>query len=293
MTNTERNNNLNVPIYLNQKMVFDLVATANNGLVQMEKVATAEESKNTLNSEVNAGLGNKNVFSLFGISFSGNRTSGEQTQKEAEKIHTPSSLFNTFHDQLAKEGIVRKVESSADLNELKPGSFVEFEGSIHANPMIEMLENMAQLMGLANLFQDEPNKKGAKAERESNKRTVAQIKGLLSGLQTNDMQDLICNCESENPYKAVMPVYKNYFFNNNMNEIVDGTFHVLGKVTKICLQEGSVDLFRNTSFKMFRQQILGELMNAFKDLDTTIHTGDLSTEIEAPAMIVIPIAIYI
>lgn len=276
-----------VPIYLNQKVVFDIVATMNDGLSQIKRITTNESKESSVEGE----LGTKNIFALFGVSLSGGRTKGENSQREEEKIHTPSSLFNMMKEQLKDEGIVTTIKTKEDFDGISPGDFIEIEGVIEQNPIIEVLNSASQMLELATVFTDVPAK-NAKKEKDENKKILSQIRTLQKGLQNNDMVDLICKTESDYSFKAVMPVYLNYFFNNNMNEIVDGKFKVFGKVTSKCVDRG-ISLMRNTGFTLVKKDSLEKI---FKDMETTdedIEITGMTTMVEPPAIIVMPIAIYI
>lgn len=60
-----------------------------------------------------------------------------------------------------------------------------------------------------------------------------------------------------------MPVYMDYFFNGNMNEIVNGEFKVFGKVTNLCTDSNdSIDLLRNTSFTLLKKGMIDEIVQS-------------------------------
>ncbi|XCP85898.1 hypothetical protein ABXS75_03595 [Roseburia hominis] len=58
---------LEVPLYLNQKIVFDLLASINDGFTQVTKLKTASATDGSLSGTVEADLGNKNIFALLGV----------------------------------------------------------------------------------------------------------------------------------------------------------------------------------------------------------------------------------
>ena len=61
MRNTRK---LDVPIYLNQKVVFDLVATLNDGFTEVTRIKEAATKDHSVTGEVNSELGNKNIFAF-------------------------------------------------------------------------------------------------------------------------------------------------------------------------------------------------------------------------------------
>ena len=75
---------------------------------------------------------------------------------------------------------------------------------------------------------------------------------------------------------------------------MDGRFKVMGKVTKVSCGTEKIDLLRSTSFTLFKENILNEILSGFNaDNNEDINTGDVQTSISAPTLLLIPIAIYI
>lgn len=100
---------------------------------------------------------------------------------------------------------------------------------------------------------------------------LKQIKAIKNSLTQNDFVDLICTINQKENLKAVLPVYLDYFFNNNMNELIDGNFTVVGKVVKVVNEEESnINLFRNTGFKLFKQETLEDMFDSFEDGEKNI-----------------------
>ena len=107
---------LEIPLYLNQKIVFDLLASINDGFTQVTKLKTASAAESNLGGMIEADLGNKNIFALLGVKLKGktdiNHSREHNKEQEQEKIHTPSSLFNNLKGQLFKEKLVKRIETS-------------------------------------------------------------------------------------------------------------------------------------------------------------------------------------
>ena len=82
-----------------------------------------------------------------------------------------------------------------------------------------------------------------------------------------------------------------YFFYGNTSEIVDVRFKVLGKVAKA---NEKIDLLRNTSLSIFKENFLKEMLSGFNtDSNQEIKMDNLKTTVEGPALLIIPIAIYL
>lgn len=184
-----------------------------------------------------------------------------QTNNDARRgfnidpIHTPSSLFNNLKDRLFKDKMVKKVTNN--LNGIQAGKFVEVTGVLKINPLISMMENMIQLMELATAINEDGTGKKAKQQNLEDKITINQMKAFTNGLKADGMVDMICELDDFAGGKAVLPIYMDYFFNGNSVEVIDGKFKVLGKVAKVCDENSKIDLLRNTSLSLFKENILG------------------------------------
>lgn len=61
-------------------------------------------------------LGNKNMFTLLGVSLNAKVTGGKNQEQEQEKVHTPSSLFNNLKSRLYNGKFIKKVSTSKEFN---------------------------------------------------------------------------------------------------------------------------------------------------------------------------------
>ena len=285
---------LEIPLYLNQKIVFDLLASINDGFTQVTKLKTASAAESNLGGMIEADLGNKNIFALLGVKLKGKTdiNHSREHNKEQEKIHTPSSLFNNLKGQLFKEKLVKRIEGKID--NIQPGEFIEISGILKINPLIRMMENMTRVLELATVMQNDGTGKKAKQKNLEDKKTITQMEAFTNSLKANGMVDMICEMNEMNGIKAVLPVYMDYFFNGNSSEIVDGKFKILGKVAKVCDQDEKIDLLRNTSLSIFKESLLEEMLSGFNaDSNHDMNIGALETNVQGPALLIIPIAIYL
>lgn len=288
-------NNLSIPIYLNQKIVFDMLATIENGFTQMSNIQTFSENKNTREAQVDAKIGTSNVFALFGISLKAalkNENSiGENQTTNEERVHTPVSLFQRLRSYLEEEGKIKRTSQDSNLiSSINTGDFIEISGSLLKNPLISLLETFISMMELSIVFIDEPKKN---QNKDKNSKILTQMKALYENLKQGEMIDLIC--EDENNMKTVMPTYLNYFFNNNMNEVIEGNYKILGKVSKVVnTEDEEINLLRNTSFSLFQKNVLENMFTSFSELEKFgFNSMEIATTVKGPALMVVPIAIYL
>lgn len=278
---------LTIPIYLNTKIVFDMLATIEDGFSEVKNIQTSKSKNREEDTEANIGM--SNLFALFSVGLKGNLKSGnssDQTIME-EKTHTTVSLFQKLKADLDTAKLINR-----NIDTYEIGDFVEIQGNLKTNPLIEMLSALKELMALANLFSDKPkNNQNKKDKLMSDAKFNAQIEGLINGLQAGGKKDIICEASG---LKVVLPTDENYFLNNNMSEITDGNYKILGKVVQIYKDSGEISLLRNTVFSKLQLDKMKEFRDVFTDpaLADFVGNGGITT-IEAPVIMIIPIAIYV
>lgn len=281
-------NKLTIPIYLNTKIVFDMLATIEDGFSEVKNIQTSKSKNREEDAEAN--IGTSNLFALFSVGIKGNLKSGnssDQTITE-EKTHTTVSLFQKLKADLDAAKLINR-----NIDKYEIGDFVEIQGNLKTNPLIDMLSALKELMALANLLSDKPknNNQSKKDKLMSDAKFNAQIEGLINGLQAGGKKDIICEASG---LKVVLPTDENYFLNNNMSEITDGNYKILGKVVQIYKDSGEISLLRNTVFSKLQLDKMKEFQAVFNDpaLADFVGNGGITT-IEAPVIMITPIAIYV
>lgn len=93
----------------------------------------------------------------------------------------------------------------------------------------------------------------------------------------------------------VLSAQEKYLQNDNISELLGGNFKVLGKVIKVCKEENdSINLLRKTTLDVLDDDSLNEFMSLFQDEDlASYNLPEVEFKIFSPAIIVIPIAIYV
>lgn len=293
MMNKEHNGRVfPVTTYLNQNVVFDLLAVIEDGFSQVTSLNVSNTDGKTTTSGINgeAGFGLYGVRTKIKAAMGIEKKSLEEKNSSEEKIHTPTSLLAKLVSYLDENQLIQDIEKKEDLDSLVPGSFVRFNSKLEKNPLISLLESFEQILVLATTIQ--PAQKGNKKNR--NPDLLKQVKSMRNSLAENDNMDLICTINEMETLKAVLPVYLNYFIHKNTNEIIDGNYTVFGKVVKVVASDrDEINLFRNTAFKLFQQQALDSLFQSMDDgADAQLDLPNINSKITYPAMLVIPIAIY-
>ena len=110
------------------------------------------------------------------------KDSNQQDQTTTEqRTHTTVSLFQKLKATLDENNYIKR-----DPNEMKEGDFIEIQGVLKTNPLIDFLSNLKELIKLANAFDDNKgnNKSKARKMMEDQKLNI-QIDALIQGMQTN------------------------------------------------------------------------------------------------------------
>lgn len=280
---------LTIPIYLNTKVVFDMLATIEDGFSEMRNIQTSKSI--SADETVSADIGTGNIFAWLNIGVSASKKDSNQRDQTTteQRTHTTVSLFQKLKSVLDENNYIKK-----NSDKIEEGDFVEIQGVLQTNPLIEFLSNLQELIKLANAFDDNKGNNKSKARNMmENQKLNSQIEALIRGMQTDGKKDIICvTCEKE----VVINTDINYFLNKSMSEITDGRYKVLGKVTKVCdVQDEGISLLRNTAFSKLKLDKMNEFKELFnsQELSPFLGNEEIKSEIAAPTMMIIPIAIYI
>ena len=288
---------LMVPVYINEKIVLDMLAIIEDGFSTVSQVSYNEHKENSNVQKLESGVSTSaNILSkllkidLKGeVSHSGN--SGENTSVAKEKVHTNVSLLSRFRTFLVNEKILK---SGFDTANIKIGDFIEVEGELQKNPLINYLDIFLDLFRMVDIFTEKPqlgSKTQTKAQKQQENEIVTQIKSFADELKHSGTIDFIL---SDDVGTVVLSAQEQYLSNDNISEILGGHFKVLGKVIAICKDETeNVDLLRKTTLSIFPIDQITEIFSGFQNSGIKqFNLPELKTQIPGPAVIVIPEAIY-
>ncbi|MGE0085473.1 MAG: hypothetical protein AB7S75_13750 [Desulfococcaceae bacterium] len=292
-----------VPVYLNQRIVFDLVAMLQGGIATVTSITETSKKNVSKDEEAKASFGLSNAFSsLLKIDLSGTKKNSDQTSIDKtlgeERVHTPSSLFYTLRSLLFEE---KKIRIDSKEYQPKSGDLLEFNASLSRNPIIETMDSFIGLIEIFEPFfpkETKSPKSNPKGQHVSNTQDLQKIKkqmeSFLVGLKAGDSIDLTAK-NLESGYHAVLTLESKYLNDPLMSDLVDGTFHVVGKVIRsVHENEGSINLIRKTVLSKMPLPILTEAFGKFSEL-SHIHgfaLPELIWEIKGPVVQVLPIAIF-
>lgn len=290
-------NQLMIPVYINEKIVLDMLAIIEDGFSTVSQVSYSDHKENSNAQKIEAEVSTSaSILSkllkidLKGeLSHSGNCGETENTTKE--KVHTNVSLLSKFRAFLTDANILK---SGFDISNMKIGDFIEMEGELQKNPLINCMDIFVDVLRMADIFAEKPQlnaKTQAKAQKQQQDETMKKIKSFASELKHSGTVDFIL---SDSAGTVVLSAQEQYLSNDNISEILGGHFKVLGKVIAICADKTeSIDLLRKTTLSIFPHDLLADMFLFLQNEDMKQYNlPELKTEISGPAVIVIPVAIY-
>lgn len=289
-----------IPIYLNEKTVLDMLAIIEDGFSMVSEVSSSNQNSNTTDVKMGGGLSTKAILDkLLKIQIDGSFEKGknvnETSQTKLEKVHTNVSLLSKFRSELINNQLLAcTAEDDLDISKIKTGDFIEIEGELQKNPMIDLLEKFIAVFRISDIFSEKPtlgNKKAASRKKDSDSVSVHKMKLFLDELTHSGTIDFIL--ENSNG-TLVLSTQEQYLSNDNISEIIGGRFKILGKVIKICNEtDDSINLLRKTSLYLLDKKSLDEFLAVFNSDDIKqFNLPNVKFEIRSPSAIVIPIAIY-
>lgn len=298
-------NRLLVPVYLNQKLVFDLLAMMQDGISTVTTVSTSQHAGDSAENSISGGFGLAEALSMLmrvdlSATSKGSMTQGTDESRSEERVHTPASLLYKLRSTLELKD---QLMVDRDSNQISPGQFIEFSATLRRNPAVEVLASFEELMELFQAFNtgkpnsgDRSNKGGQGPKGKQNKPAdISQkIKALLDSIKAGGTIDLIAN-RAVGEFSAVIPVESKYLNDPSMSDLVDGQFFVLGKVVRLIKSDDeSISLIRKAAISRMPRATLEKAFDSINALGAQqdFEIPKIVWEIPGPAFQVVPIAIY-
>ena len=155
MENNIKLDRLIIPVYINEKIVLDMLAIIEDGFSMVSQINYTEHKESSSAQKVDAGISTSApILSKFlkidvsgGLSHEGNKGENENVIKE--KVHTNVSLLSKFRGFLVENKILK---SDLNFSEVRVGDFIEVEGELQKNPIINYMDSFIDLFRMADIF---------------------------------------------------------------------------------------------------------------------------------------------
>lgn len=293
-----------IPVYLNQRMVFDLLAMLQDGLSRVAKVTTTETDKDALTRGVDATFGvSQALASLLKIDLSARRATSRETAEEVarseERVHTPASLLFKLRQMLVERGEL-VLEPKDD--SLAPRQMIEFTTTLRRNPVIQLMDTMVEVMnllvGLSGTVPQKLPQKQQKGQQQRNEgadnvRVLAQMKAFRESLSAGSTVDIVSDRLSSGR-AAVLTLEQEFLSDPAMSNLVEGHFVVLGKIIRVVNEGESINLLRKTAMGALPDEMLATGFAHFDALSTVqgFVLPQAEWRVDGPAVHILPVAIY-
>ena len=304
-TDTLRASDLPIALYLNQRVTFDLLASLEDGFAHVTTVqeSSSDAKKSTLEGGAALGIGNPFTFLGLTLGAKGRRgtASGSSGTTTEELVHTPTSLFARLRAELFERKLVKTIKrEDTDFGAIAAGQFVEFQAVLRRSPLIVVLDTYLTIAPMMDLFSDQDNAPApTKGRRQRAKgkqpnetaQAMKQVTFIRDAVTADGSEDFFAECGKS---RFVLTAEAAYFVDPTMNDVIDGTFRVFGKVTRSvpAEEQDGISLLRRSALGNFASMV-ENLEAAFASLPDAGFTGQsVQTEIPGPTLQVIPIAIF-
>lgn len=155
---------------------------------------------------------------------------------------------------------------------------------------------MIELTDLYSVFADGKKKGGGGqgAAIAETGRVRKQMQTMADALRAGETLDLMTSPLSCG-YRTVVTLETQYLKDPALSDLVDGTFRVLGKVTRVVKEgEGSINLLRKTALSRMPQTAMQPFMDVFSGLAQNhgFAFPEIEWEIDGPVIQLLPVAIF-
>lgn len=285
-----------LPLYLNQRFVYDILAIKNDGFTEFFEIKDKKENSNELNSSVSASFGNNNNFSLIQASVDGeikatdyNDINNEKTYK---KTHTPTSLFMQVYQFLKENNKIINLAKVDDIHNVKSGDFVELKSNIELNTIVEFFETFNQVIDITEAFSSFSTLDSKQTIKNSpiskmKKPVENTIKALRN--ENSNVKYGICKLEQKD---VVVKLNKEYFINSDYSEIKNGNFRIIGKVLEIIPDGEKILLNRENAVGLYDPKTFKDVKEALISIPN-INFKEFQDIVEGKTVVIMPIAIGI
>lgn len=209
-----------IPVYLNEKTVLDMLAIIEDGFSMVSEVTSSNQDASSSTGKLSGGISTKAILDkLLKIQLEGSFQKDKSTTSEVdtklEKVHTNVSLLSKFRSELIDGNLLTcKAGDNLDISNIKAGDFIEIEGELQKNPMIDIMEKFIDVFRMADIFTDKPqlgSKKVSSEKKNTDNITVRQMQSFLNELKHTGTVDFILESSAGT---AVLSAQEQYLAND-------------------------------------------------------------------------------
>lgn len=296
-TDKKREIDFILPLYLNQRIVYDILAIKNDGFTEFYEIMDKKEENNEFGSKVNANFGTNNEFSLIKAGVYGeleaNITNDKDNEKKYKRTHTPTSLFMQVYQYLCDNQKIIKLDNKEKLKKISSGDFVEIKSYIEINTIVEFFETFSKVIDITEAFSSFAYIGNEKLLK--NNSSLSQLKrpvnNVIKVLETENDKVKYGICKLGD-IDIVLKLNKDYFINSDYSEIRNGEFRIIGKIMEIVPEGEKVLLNRENAVGLYDPRMFEQVRDSLRNIPN-INIKEFKDEVEGETCIIMPIAIGI
>lgn len=313
------------PLYLDVAMMTSFLAYLDGGIVTQEEATQKETGARERVFKGRGGLSVKLPWALnvdVGTEGSGQRRDEVSVESKFARQHTNASLFNLLYRYLASDDKLTALNDAAQLEGLQASQLVELSGEYLGNPLEDILgfagavfpyildQQKAQAEAAADAADKarraqrsgNPAKRvQAQAGSENPSDTLAELAGQTQdfGIQVMlRMADDISHVpvhdilfRTASGLHAVVTASSEYYSKETSEYLRAGEFRVVGKVTRIIMNDDAINLTRRTVLGAANSKVAEDLISNARSEEFKLDVAD--PIVRAPAVQILPMAIFI
>lgn len=300
------------PVYLDVPMMVSFLAALEGGVaISGEETSTEAGARERMLSG-KAGLRAR----LFGfgegqLGVEGSAQSRDETSfvSQTQRHHTAASLFNVLYGYLREDAQIADVSGPDDLEGLRPGQLVEFTAEYLGNPLEDVLAFFGALLPYVapeeppqppamkpNPRSGNPAKRAAASspasstDADEDNDGLKILKMMASDLETAPVHDLLFKTPAE--LEAVVTVASEFYSRTTNENLREGQFRVVGKVTRVLREADSINLTRRTVMGAAGPKMAEDTIGEFNKIDS-LSLDVANPIVTGPALQVLPMSIFL
>ncbi|HEX6253814.1 MAG TPA: hypothetical protein VFZ55_06305 [Nitrososphaera sp.] len=287
-------NEFAMPIYLDTTTLLDILGSIEDGFSMSNNVTTVSSS--TKNREL-SGKGGIDI-PLLGLRLGGTakKEKGSEASEErtSDRKYTYGSLLNQLRKSLRDKNLLTQIKDPQAWLQVNYPDFVEVTGTFKRNPVVNIVSSYD---GAHKLNREIRKRAGNPLDDSSNALVEEQLefdKWLINEAEDPRSRVYVVELSQPKDHRVIVSLYTDFLRDQIGNELDNGYFTLLGKVYRKVTAPESIDLLEKSSLKAVDDSVIQSFFESFKDIERKgIKVPEWSRHVQAPAMTVIPIAVYI
>lgn len=285
-----------IPVYLNQRVVYDTLAIINDGFTELYNFTNASSDSQNKDVHVSGRVETSgNPLTFMKASLSSDIVNGSDFNKsdksEFQKVHTPTSLFSKVYDYIIDNDKLKRIEKESDLEEISCSDFVEFRTFLKINTIEEGFRNMLKMSQISEIFlnfANDPDSKKQRKDIEGIKNNIVKLTNYLD-LQNEKIKYMVGKIENKD---IVIKINRDCIIDADYEQINNGNFRIIGKVLEIIDENQQVNLNRESVLGYIKDESLIPIKEAIEGMSNTMFDYDSIQDcVIGRTIIVLPIVI--